>query len=170
MPVALPLYPRHVYLAGPSGFTTPGATWHNEVLIPAVAAKGLVGLDPWAGNDGIGKILEAMPYGTERRDALAAENLRVGRANFGLVDQSAAILAVLDGTDVDSGTALEIGYGFSRGLVIVGLRTDIRNCGDNDGSAVNLMIETCIVDSGGIYTTDLAAALEHLDAMLPHAR
>ena len=67
-----------------------------------------------------------------------------------------------DGQDVDSGTALEIGYGFAAGLVIVGLRTDVRRCSDNEGCTVNLMIETCIVDSGGLLTDSLSEAVAFL--------
>ena len=42
-------------------------------------------------------------------------------------------MAVLDGTDVDSGTAAEIGYAFARGKLIVGYRGDFRLSADNEG-------------------------------------
>lgn len=158
--------PRTVYLAGPSGFSEPGLSWHNGVLVPKVLAAGLVPKDPWANQSAIVDVLESMPFGPERRDALRIANLEQGRYDLTLIEESQAILAVLDGQDVDSGTALEIGYGFARGLLIVGLRTDIRRCSDNEGSEVNLMIETCIEDSGGIFTTSVDEAVAHVAARL----
>jgi nucleoside 2-deoxyribosyltransferase len=155
-----------VYLAGPSGFTAPGLMWHNEILVPRINAAGLIGKDPWANQSAIHDVLTTMPFGVERREQLRIANLDQGRYDLQLIRESRAILAVLDGCDVDSGTALEIGYGFALGLLIVGLRTDIRGSGDNEGSEVNLMIETCIADSGGIYTTNVDEAIAHVAAHL----
>lgn len=155
-----------VYLAGPSGFTDPGLMWHNNILIPKVLEAGLTPKDPWGDQSAIADVMATMDWGHERREALRVANLIQGRYDLRLVSESQAILAVLDGQDVDSGTALEIGYGFALGLVIVGLRTDIRRCSDNEGSEVNLMIETCIVDSGGIFTTDVDEAVAHCAKML----
>ena len=129
-----------VYLAGPSGFFEAGLLWHNTVVLPKVVAAGLVPKDPWADQSAIADVLEATKVGPERRRALQAANLVQGRNDLHLITESEAILASLDGQDVDSGTALEIGYGFALGLLIVGLRTDIRRCSDNEGSVVNLMI------------------------------
>lgn len=54
------------------------------------------------------------------------------------VDASDLVVAVLDGVDVDSGTAWEIGYAYAKGKPIIGLRTDFRELSDG---IVNLMIE-----------------------------
>ena len=51
------------------------------------------------------------------------------------------VVALLDGTQVDDGTAWEIGYAFARDLPIWGLRTDFRRAGDTGHSLVNCMIE-----------------------------
>jgi nucleoside 2-deoxyribosyltransferase len=59
------------------------------------------------------------------------------------------VFAVLDGTDVDSGTAAEIGYAFAKGKPILGYRGDFRLSADNDGSIVNLQVEYFIRASGG---------------------
>jgi hypothetical protein len=56
-----------------------------------------------------------LPFGPERRDAWRMLNPKIGRKNQLAIDECNAIFAVLDGTDVDSGTAAEIGYGFARG-------------------------------------------------------
>jgi len=49
------------------------------------------------------------------------------------------IVANLDGMDVDSGTAWEIGYAIARGKSVIGIRTDWRHFSPNE--RVNLMIE-----------------------------
>lgn len=158
--------PRGVYLAGPSGFYEAGRLWHETVVVPAITKAGLVAKDPWADQSTIADVLASMELGPERREALKVANLAQGRYDLRLIDESEAVLASLDGQDVDSGTAIEIGYAFARGLVIVGLRTDMRWCSDNEGSVVNLMVETCIVDSGGILTASLAEAVEFLARQL----
>lgn len=58
------------------------------------------------------------------------------------VDSSDIVVAVLDGADVDSGTAWEIGYAYAKGKPVVGLRTDFRSLSNG---IVNLMIEMAII-------------------------
>jgi nucleoside 2-deoxyribosyltransferase len=58
------------------------------------------------------------------------------------VNNSDIVVAVLDGVDVDSGTAWEIGYAYARGKPVIGLRTDFRTLSDG---IVNLMVEMSIV-------------------------
>ncbi len=58
------------------------------------------------------------------------------------VDSADIVVAVLDGVDVDSGTAWEIGYAYARGKPVIGLRTDFRAFSDG---IVNLMVEMAIV-------------------------
>lgn len=68
--------------------------------------------------------------------------------NLAAIDSSDIIVAVLDGTDVDSGTAWEIGYAYSKGKPILGLRTDFRTLGIE--GTVNLMIEKSILLCTGV--------------------
>jgi nucleoside 2-deoxyribosyltransferase len=89
-------------------------------------------------------------------------NMAIARGNQEMIDRSDTIVAVLDGVDVDSGTASEIGYGFGRGKLIYGLRTDIRQSGENEGSLVNLQVRYFIDASGGTVVTsadDLLATI-----------
>lgn len=58
------------------------------------------------------------------------------------VDSSDIVVAALDGVDVDSGTAWEIGYAYAKGKPVIGLRTDFRTLSEG---VVNLMIEMAIV-------------------------
>ncbi|MCK4283321.1 MAG: nucleoside 2-deoxyribosyltransferase [Candidatus Brocadiae bacterium] len=48
-----------------------------------------------------------------------------------------AVVAVLDGPDVDSGAALEIGIAYERGIPIIGVRTDYRESQDR---GLNLVV------------------------------
>lgn len=50
-----------------------------------------------------------------------------------------AVVAVLDGADVDSGTAFEAGMARARGLPVLGVRTDHRTLGEE--GVVNLMLQ-----------------------------
>ena len=64
------------------------------------------------------------------------------------LDRTDLLIALLDGTQVDDGTAWEIGYFTARrraGQHLVGLRTDFRRAGDAPGAVVNLMID-CACD------------------------
>jgi len=84
---------------------------------------------------------------------LAAINTELGRTNTARIDAADAVFGVLDGVDVDSGTAAEIGYAFARGKYVAGLRTDFRLAGDNLGSIVNLQVQYFIEQSGGKVVT-----------------
>jgi len=68
--------------------------------------------------------------------------------NTAAIDGSDIIVAVIEGTDVDSGTAWEIGYAYSKGKPILGLRTDFRTLGIE--GTVNLMIERSVILCAGI--------------------
>ncbi|WP_027186347.1 nucleoside 2-deoxyribosyltransferase [Desulfovibrio inopinatus] len=70
------------------------------------------------------------------------------------------VIALLDGTQVDDGTAFEIGYfkALNKGP-IYGIRTDFRNGGDTANSLVNCMIESSL-DELFRSQTDLLAFLQ----------
>ena len=123
-------------------------------------------LDPWALTDPARiAAVRALPHGERRRDAWRTLNHEVGAANRKAIDAAAGVVAVLDGVDVDSGTAAEIGYAFARQKLIVGYRGDFRLSADNEGGTVNLQVEYFIRESGGTIVEryeDLAAALAAL--------
>jgi nucleoside 2-deoxyribosyltransferase len=132
--------------------------------VPAVEGAGLVVLDPWEEFEPLSAAL-AMVAGEcspERRDILWDADMKAGARNAGLIADADGMLACLDGTDVDSGTAAEIGYGFALGLVIVGLRTDFRLASDNEGTTVNLQVEYFIVESGGVVVNTVKEAVQYL--------
>jgi nucleoside 2-deoxyribosyltransferase len=145
-----------VYLAGPLGFSEAGRHFHHAVLMPFIRALGYHVLDPWSltppGNI---EAVQAMPDGPERRAAWRTLNAEIARTNLMALDEAQAVVAILDGADVDSGTAAEIGYAFARGIPIVGYRSDVRLAGDNDGAVVNLQVEYFVRASGGGLVTSL---------------
>ena len=51
------------------------------------------------------------------------------------------VIAMLDGTQVDDGTAWEIGFAYAQNVPVFGLRTDFRLAGDTASSVANAMIE-----------------------------
>jgi nucleoside 2-deoxyribosyltransferase len=155
-----------VYLAGPDGFTPAGLAWHLEVVMPAVRQAGMDPLSPWdLPNDPFAAV-GAMPAGPDRYLSFRDLDYSTGAANAALIDRADGVLAVLDGPDVDSGTAAEIGYAVKGGRVVVGLRTDSRRTGDNEGVTVNLQVEYFIRLSGGSVHTRLEAAVAELAGLL----
>lgn len=155
-----------VYIASPLGFDEPGRVWGRDVLLPAVRAAGLVPLDPWDDPDHHLERAMAVDDADQRRAALAAANAAVAGRNADLIRSSAGVLAVLDGTDVDSGTAAEIGFAVALHRPVVGLRTDIRPAGDNEAAIVNLQVEGFIHQSGGAIEADVTAAVHRLAGLL----
>jgi nucleoside 2-deoxyribosyltransferase len=53
------------------------------------------------------------------------------------IDACDMVVAVLDGADVDSGVAFEVGYASARGKPVVGVRTDFRQ---NQERGLNIML------------------------------
>ena len=157
-----------VYMASPLGFSEAGRHFYATVLLPFVRGLGYEVLDPWALTDPRRiAAVEALPDGPARRDAWRALNREMGATNRAAIDAADGLVAVLDGVDVDSGTAAEIGYAFARGKLIVGYRGDFRLSADNEGGIVNLQVEFFIRESGGTIVSrheDLAASLGPLYA------
>jgi nucleoside 2-deoxyribosyltransferase len=160
-----------IYVAGPLGFSEAGRHFHRAVLLPFLRGLGHEVLDPWALTDPRAlEAVQAMPDGPPRRDAWRALNREIGARNRAALDEAHGVVAVLDGADVDSGTAAEIGYAFARGKLIVGYRGDFRLSADNEGGIVNLQVEYFIRQSGGTIVTryeDLEASLRPLRSRLP---
>ena len=80
----------------------------------------------------------------------------IGKNNKDAILESNGLVAVLDGTDVDSGTASEIGYAAAFRKPVLGYRGDFRLSADNEGSIVNLQVEYFINLHGGKIITQIA--------------
>lgn len=138
-----------IYLANPLGFSEAGRDFIDHELVPQLTALGYNVIDPFKLTDPaeIARI-NSLPA-EQRREAWKALDPRIARTNSNAIDRADAVLAVLDGTDVDSGTAAEIGYAFGRHKPILGYRGDFRISADNEGATVNLQVEYFIRQSGG---------------------
>lgn len=83
--------------------------------------------------------------------------------NISALKKCPLVVAILEGSQVDDGTAWELGYHYARGGKILGLRTDFRRAGETPESKVNAMIEfSChsIANSIDQLLLDLSEVLE----------
>ncbi len=148
-----------VYLASPLGFAA-STKPYMEKLEKALAGTGIDVINPWK-SDFVAAFrrANAVTDYAERVAALGRVNTEVARKNEQSIRASDMVLAVLDGVDVDSGTASEMGFAFALGKRIHGLRTDTRLIGDNEGSVINLQVQYWIETSGGKLVRTLAEAM-----------
>jgi hypothetical protein len=155
---------KRAYLASPLGF----AASTQAFMIELVGVLGdVVDVEnPWdLGGPELGAAFEranALAGYAERVAALHAIDMGIGAQNEAAIRRSDIVVAILDGVDVDSGTASEIGFAYGLGMRSYGLRTDTRLAGDNIGATVNLQVQYWIEASGGaVYekVEDLVAAL-----------
>lgn len=144
------------YVASPLGFSESGRYYYVEVLLPAL--RNLVEVVcPW-------EMADSLVREADQRGGLVREDyLRMGDDNRRAIEGCALLVAVLDGQEVDSGTAAEIGYAAARGVRCFGLRTDLRQTGE-PGMAVNLQVEHFIEHSGGRVVPSLEELLAALRA------
>jgi nucleoside 2-deoxyribosyltransferase len=144
-----------IYLASPLGFADSSKAY-MDVLRDRLSAHVDV-VNPWD-DKGFGADFEraiAMTDRDERLALLRATNDAIGRANADDIRAADGVVAILDGVDVDSGTAAEIGFAFALGKWVSGLRTDIRQTGENEAAVVNLQVRHFIDASGGTLVTNL---------------
>lgn len=148
---------QRCYVAGPLGFTEAGRRYQDEIYLPALA-RIVEPVDPWALTTPA-ELEDARARGRQRELAL-----EIGRRNADAIRSCALLVAQLDGQEVDSGTAAEVGYAAALGLTCFGWRSDLRQAGE-PGVRVNLQLETFIADSGGA----IAGSLDELLGALKRA-
>lgn len=142
-----------VYIAGPLGFTESGQFFYSEVVLPQLRSLRVTLLDPWA------SAASVFAEATAGRIDFETANLLVGRRNEEMIRASDLVVAILDGSDVDSGTAAEIGYAVALNKPVIGIRSDMRMSGDNLATPVNLQVAYFIERSGGEIVSSLEKAL-----------
>ena len=81
--------------------------------------------------------------------AFGRTSAQLGKTKDKITRSCEPVLGVLDGPEVDSGTASEIGFATALGKICYGLRTDFHNSGDSDGIPINLQALYWIESSGG---------------------
>lgn len=134
-----------IYQAGPL-FSQAERQWHTKLTLKLEKAGHIV---IWPGN-----LLSPESIAEAEGGAIQL----IFKACSGAIDQCTCLVALLDGTQVDDGTAWEIGYAYAKGLPIYGIRTDSRIAGDTPYNHMNSMIEGCL--------TDLAHTMDDLVRML----
>ncbi len=154
---------RKIYIASPLGFSEAGRYFLYEKLIPVFTGLGLDVIDPWTlTSPDLIRCVSSMPAGEKRIKEWSALNMVIAENNAKGIIESDGVFAVLDGCDVDSGTAAEIGYASASGKIITAYRGDFRFAGDNEGSVVNLQVAWFIENSGGRITSSLDEAAEEI--------
>jgi len=84
----------------------------------------------------LGNLAVFLPQSIDGSEARTTKEIyRTCIERLGLSD---LVLAILDGSDADSGTCFEVGFAVAKGKPVVGLRTDFRPGGDDGPS--NLML------------------------------
>ncbi|WP_066499432.1 nucleoside 2-deoxyribosyltransferase [Abyssisolibacter fermentans] len=113
---------KQVYIAGP--LFTQGDRWFLEKIDNELDSRGLT------------TYLPHRDAGLCPSDGHETEFFYINDVKA--IDECEFIVAVLHGTDVDSGTAWEMGYGFAREKPIIAIGEDIRIAGEITN--VNLML------------------------------
>jgi len=143
--------PKQLYLASPLGFSEAGRYFMYDILIPAIQEVGFGIIDPWKLTSD--NLIQTALNAENKKEAWKTINPIIGENNAKGIEQSNGLVAILDGVDVDSGTASEIGFAFAKEKKILGYRGDFRLSADNEGSTVNLQVEYFIRRSGGNIIT-----------------
>ena len=125
---AFPQIPMIIYLAGPL-FSEAKQAWHRATKARIEAETGHTVIWPFELFDQA----EIAKWGADA-PRLVMEDCRDALATCDLV------VALLDGAQVDDGTAWEIGYAHAKGIPVIGVRTDFRQAGDVPGALVNAMV------------------------------
>jgi len=143
-----------IYIASPFGFSEAGRAFLYNELEPLIRRAGFTPVDPWKLTPPE-KIREAqaLPYGAEKRERWRIVNKIIGENNARAIRDAHGLFAALDGVDVDSGTAAEIGFAAALGKPILGYRGDFRLSADNEGALVNLQVEYFVRLNGGRIVT-----------------
>ncbi|MHA1729176.1 MAG: nucleoside 2-deoxyribosyltransferase, partial [Promethearchaeota archaeon] len=107
---------KKIYLAGGLGFSELGR-YALDKLKEKFNLNFIIS-DPFNENSEFAEKIERIIHDTsfsikEITEELQKINLKIGENNEVMIRNSDFILAILDGTDVDSGTAAEIGFAYA---------------------------------------------------------
>ncbi len=152
----------NVYIASPLGFAKSTIPFMDSLEI-LLKAQGIEIFNPWRNplEKEIGLALSIADRG-QRIAELRRVNNEIGRSNEKAILECDIVVAILDGTDVDSGTASEIGFAYAKNKRILGLRTDFRLSGDNEAAIINLQVQYWIEASSG----KIVRSISELQSML----
>lgn len=157
-----------IYFASPYGFAESTFRFMEE-LDELMTREGYRVLNPWkmAGTEMVEEMTRLRKsVSPEHRGRLHDLNMTIGETNENLIVDSDIVVAALDGIDVDSGTASEIGFAYAKGKRIIGYRGDSRLTGDNEGVTVNLQVQYWIEKSGGKIVDSVEALVNTIGELL----
>ncbi|EHN11993.1 nucleoside 2-deoxyribosyltransferase [Patulibacter medicamentivorans] len=146
------------YVASPLGFSETTRDWYRDVLLASLAEV-VTPVDPWSLSSA-DEFAAAAAAGRQRAWAL-----EVGRRNAQAIRSSALLVAHLDGQEPDSGTVAEVGFACGLGLRCYGIRSDLRQAGE-EGVPLNLQVAAFIDGSGGTIEPSTATLVQRLRADL----
>jgi len=146
-----------LYLASPLGFSPENRDYLARVK-ERLAELGVEVFDPWAQEQFAAQLAAAASEENFSRRAAAFAHIarEIGACNEAGIRWADSLLAVVDGAEVDSGTAAEVGFAAGLGKRCYGLRTDLRDSGDFLGVPVNLQLLHFIETSGGALFRSIA--------------
>jgi len=154
-------------LASPYGFSESTREFLKELRTKLTNA-GLEVLDPWEFGESLVKNFRLRSHAFSTKEKileLRKLNYEIGKMNHSAIDKASMMIACLDGSDVDSGTASEIGYAFGRGKRIYGYRGDFRLTGENEAASINIQVQYWIEQSGGTIVGTIQDLLNILDSV-----
>ena len=147
-----------IYAANPAGFCDSTRAWLRDTLLPKLSDPLFEILNPWEAVMGL-----SSSQIRESSKTMALETaMGMGKTNAESIERCDVVFAVLDGTDVDSGVAAEIGYAVAKGKMVIGVRTDYRLASEVPACTVNLQVEYFIKQSGGLIHDNLGDAIMNL--------
>ena len=157
---------QSLYLASPLGFSESGRV-ALKGIVQRIEASGWKVLDPWDLNRDFPKrVEEGSSLDGSKAESFFRDLVRlVGQRNEEAILAADLVVSVLDGADVDSGVASEIGFARARGKTVIGYRGDFRLAGDCPMRNVNLQIEHFIESSGGCIVRSLDELVTLLDEL-----
>ncbi|MBI2543416.1 MAG: nucleoside 2-deoxyribosyltransferase [Candidatus Aenigmarchaeota archaeon] len=134
---------KTIFVAGP--LFSEGEIWFDKQVVALIERLGFKALWSWRDEQ----------YLINRKELSGKDwTYKIFYLNKELLDKSDMVVAVLDGPDVDSGTAFEIGYATAKGKKVIGIKTDNRLHGKDQ--TVNLMIQETV------QTVNSLDELEHV--------
>ena len=167
-----------IYLAGPYGFSELGAEGIKTMIDQLESHFNLVNPFLMKENFILGqRIKDIMLLVQDKNSEMdiieALEELKeinhsIGGNNENEIRECDGVLAVLDGPDVDSGTAAEIGFAYALGKPVWGYKGDCRVSRDNFGANVNLQVEYFIMASGGKIFSSIEEIKDHSEDIIAH--
>jgi nucleoside 2-deoxyribosyltransferase len=124
--------PYTIYQAGPL-FSQSEKDYHRKISAALKAAGNIV---VWPG--------DLIPD-----DRVSDTASRVFTTCKQTIDRCTCVVALLDGSQIDDGTAWEMGYAHARGLPIYGISTDARMADAAGRRRMNAMIAGCLAGLAG---------------------